>query len=68
MTNQSREFLGVGWKFPLQVTSGGIIAQAKYEQRIAAARTALGDDAAFDRAWQEGRAMPLEKAIELALQ
>jgi phage baseplate assembly protein W len=24
----------VGWKFPLQVTPGGKIAQAKYEQRI----------------------------------
>src|SRR5262245_48232334 len=29
-----REFLGVGWKFPLQVTPGGSIAQAKYEQRV----------------------------------
>ena len=29
-----REFLGIGWKFPLQVTPGGKIAQAKYEQRI----------------------------------
>ena len=29
-----REFLGVGWKFPLQVTPGGTIAQARYEQRI----------------------------------
>ena len=32
--NIQREFLGVGWKFPLQVTPGGTIAQAKYEQRI----------------------------------
>jgi phage baseplate assembly protein W len=32
--NSRREFLGVGWKFPLQVTPGGTIAQAKYEQRI----------------------------------
>jgi len=30
----NREFLGVGWRFPLQVTPGGRIAQAKYEQRI----------------------------------
>jgi uncharacterized protein len=30
----TREFLGVGWKFPLQVTPGGTIAQARYEQRI----------------------------------
>src|SRR5438128_4310495 len=29
-----REFLGVGWKFPLQVNPGGKIAQAKYEQRV----------------------------------
>lgn len=34
--NQQRErdYLGVGWKFPLQVTPGGKIAQARYEQRI----------------------------------
>ena len=31
---QDREFLGVGWRFPLQVTPGGRIAQARYEQRI----------------------------------
>lgn len=30
----SRDFLGVGWKFPLQVTPQGTIAQARYEQRI----------------------------------
>ena len=34
MVVNQREFLGVGWKFPLQVTPGGKIAQAKYEQRI----------------------------------
>ena len=32
--SQSRAFLGAGWKFPLQVTPGGKIAQARYEQRI----------------------------------
>ena len=32
--NDTREFLGIGWKFPLQVTPGGKMAQAKYEQRI----------------------------------
>lgn len=31
---QNREFLGVGWRFPLQVTPGGRIAQARHEQRI----------------------------------
>ena len=30
----TRDFLGVGWKFPLQVTPNGRIAQARYEQRI----------------------------------
>lgn len=29
-----RDYLGVGWKFPLQVTPGGRIARAHYEQRI----------------------------------
>ena len=39
----------------------------RYGRRVAAARAALGDDAAFDRAWQEGRALTLEQAIALAL-
>lgn len=30
----AREFLGTGWKFPLQVTPGGRIAKASYEQKI----------------------------------
>ncbi len=30
----NREFLGVGWKFPLQVTPTGTIARARHEQRI----------------------------------
>ena len=35
MTNSdTRDFLGIGWKFPLQVTPAGQIAQARYEQRI----------------------------------
>src|ERR1041384_5516592 len=34
MATTNREFLGVGWKFPLQVTPGGTIAQSRYEQRI----------------------------------
>jgi phage baseplate assembly protein W len=31
---ENREFLGVGWRFPLQVTPNGTIARARYEQRI----------------------------------
>ncbi|MBP1202423.1 phage baseplate assembly protein W [Duganella sp. 1411] len=31
---QNRAFLGVGWRFPLQVTPNGRIAQARHEQRI----------------------------------
>jgi uncharacterized protein len=34
MAATEREFLGIGWKFPLQVTPDGKIGQAKYEQRI----------------------------------
>lgn len=33
-SNQQRDYLGVGWKFPLQVTPAGTIAQARFEQRI----------------------------------
>jgi len=39
----------------------------RHDRLIAAARDALGDDAAFDAAWQEGRAMTLEKLVEYAL-
>ena len=38
-----------------------------YDRRVAAARAVVGDDATFDRAWQEGRALLLEQAIALAL-
>ena len=41
--------------------------RARSDRRIAAARAAMGDDAAFDHAWQEGRAMPLERAVEFIL-
>ena len=34
MNYETREYLGVGWKFPLQVTPDGKIAQARYEQRV----------------------------------
>ncbi len=34
MSGLTRNFLGIGWKFPLQVTPAGRIAQARYEQRI----------------------------------
>ena len=34
MASSAREFLGVGWKFPIQVTSTGQIARARHEQRI----------------------------------
>ena len=40
--------------------------RSRHDQRVAAARAASGNDAAFDRAWQEGRTLTLEQAIELA--
>ena len=40
----------------------------RYEQRVAAARVAAGDDAAFNRAWQEGGALALDEAMDLAME
>ena len=37
------------------------------QRAISAARTTMANDAESDRAWQEGRAMPLERAVELAM-
>jgi uncharacterized protein len=34
MSRTNREFLGVGWKFPLQVNAQGAIASSRYEQSI----------------------------------
>jgi uncharacterized protein len=31
---EARAFLGIGWKFPLQVTPAGKIAASRHEQRI----------------------------------
>jgi phage baseplate assembly protein W len=33
-TRDTREYLGVGWKFPLQVTPAGGVARARYEHRV----------------------------------
>jgi predicted ATPase/class 3 adenylate cyclase len=41
--------------------------QPEHVRQVGAARTALGEKA-FDAAWQEGRVMALEQAIELALE
>ena len=41
--------------------------QPRHDRRVAAARSVLGDDAAFDRAWQEGGKLTTEEAINLAL-
>ena len=34
MPKSQRDYLGIGWKFPLQVTPGGRLMVARYEQRI----------------------------------
>jgi predicted ATPase/DNA-binding winged helix-turn-helix (wHTH) protein len=41
--------------------------RARAERQVAAARAALGDDTAFDLAWQEGRTMDFEQAVRYAL-
>lgn len=38
----------------------------KYLEQVGAARATLADDTAFDAAWQEGRALTLDQARELA--
>jgi tetratricopeptide (TPR) repeat protein len=42
--------------------------RSRYEQRVITTRAAVGDNAAFDRAWQEGRVLSLKQATELALE
>ena len=42
--------------------------QRSYDRSVAAARATQRDDAAFDHAWQRGRDLTLEQAIELALE
>jgi hypothetical protein len=39
-----------------------------YDRHVSTARIALGDGAVFDRAWQEGRALTVDQAMELALE
>ena len=39
-----------------------------YARRVATARETAADDAAFDRAWQDGRALSLEQGVEFAMQ
>jgi predicted ATPase/DNA-binding SARP family transcriptional activator/tetratricopeptide (TPR) repeat protein len=39
----------------------------RYRQHVADARATLGSDDSFDAAWLEGRAMTMERAVELAL-
>jgi predicted ATPase/DNA-binding winged helix-turn-helix (wHTH) protein len=38
-----------------------------YDRQVTAARAALRDDVAFDLAWQKGRAMNLQQAVQYAL-
>jgi len=40
----------------------------RHNRRVASARAALSEDAAFDGAWHEGRALTVEQAIGLALE
>jgi predicted ATPase/DNA-binding winged helix-turn-helix (wHTH) protein len=41
--------------------------RSREDREVAVARAALGDDTAFDLAWQEGRAMNFEQAVRYAL-
>jgi tetratricopeptide (TPR) repeat protein len=55
----------------LREKTGGSVSpqhRAHREQDIESARDALGDEGAFDAAWQAGREMTMDQAIELALE
>jgi len=43
------------------------VQRSSYEREVAAARSALHDDAAFDVEWNRGRAMTLEQVMQFAL-
>ena len=45
----------------------GAADHERHERLVEAARVALADDAAFDRAWKEGRAMDLARLVQFAL-
>ena len=42
--------------------------RARHDARVAKARTASGEDAAFDTGWRRGRTMTIEQIIEYALE
>jgi hypothetical protein len=42
--------------------------RSRHDQHVAAVRAVSSDDVAFDCAWQEGAALTVEQAIELALE
>jgi predicted ATPase/DNA-binding winged helix-turn-helix (wHTH) protein len=42
-------------------------ARSWYNRHVTGARAALGDDVAFELAWQQGRVMNLEQAVQYAL-
>jgi tetratricopeptide (TPR) repeat protein len=44
------------------------ISRPEYEQQVTAARLAVGNVAAFDAAWAEGRAMTMGQALAYALE
>ena len=41
--------------------------RTRHDRLVTAARSALHDDAAFDRAWTEGRSWTLDQAVRYAL-
>jgi hypothetical protein len=40
--------------------------RVRQDRLVTAARTGLGDERAFGRAWKQGRKLPLNEAIEVA--
>lgn len=57
-TQRSREEIGAPMSAP---------ARSRHDRLVAAARSALNDDDAFERAWAEGRSWSLDEAVRYAV-
>ncbi len=67
-TQRAARLFGVlDTRFGLMKNTLSLAARDQYEQALADARAALGDDA-FTAAWEAGRAMSLEQAVQYALE
>jgi predicted ATPase/class 3 adenylate cyclase len=63
---RAAQLWGAAQRLREEVGSPAPAEDSAFEARVDAARATLHDDPAFDLAWQEGRALTAQQAIELA--